>query len=52
MPVFYILIFLAAGLLWLLLSSMYKPIGKLGNRIWNDAVDAMTEEDENENKKE
>lgn len=54
MPVFYILVFIAAWLLWLLLSSVYKPLGKLGHRIWKDAQDAMNEEDEeeNENKKE
>jgi hypothetical protein len=52
MPVFYILVFIAACLLWLLLSSVYKPLGKLGHRIWKDAQDAMNDEDENENKKE
>jgi len=31
---------------------MFKPMGKLGHRIWKDAVDAMNEDDENENKKE
>ena len=52
MPVFYILVILAAGLLWLLASSVYKPLGKLVHRILQDAVDAMNEDDENENKKE
>ncbi len=52
MPVFYILVFLAACLLWLFLSSIYKPLGKLGHRLWKDAKDAMNEEDEIENKKE
>lgn len=52
MPVFYILVILAAILLWFLLSFMFKPMGKLGHRIWQDAVDAMNEDDENENKKE
>ena len=52
MPVFYILVFLAACLLWLLASSVYKPLGKLWHRLWKDAVDAMNEDDENENKKE
>ena len=52
MPVFYILVFIAACLLWLLLSSVYKPLGKLGYRLWKDAEDAMNEEDEEENKKE
>lgn len=51
MPVFYILIFIAAILLWFLLAFMFKPMGKLGHRIWQDAVDAINEE-ENETKKE
>lgn len=52
MPVFYILVFIGAILLWFLLSSMFKPLGKIGHRIWQDAVDAINDEDENENKKE
>ena len=52
MPVFYILVILAAILLWFLLAFMFKPMGKFGHRIWKDAVDAMNEDDENENKKE
>ena len=51
MPVFYILVFITAILLWFLLAFMFKPIGKLGHRIWKDAVDAINEE-ENETKKE
>lgn len=51
MPVFYILVFIAAVLLWFLLAFMFKPMGKLGHRIWQDAVDAINEE-ENETKKE
>lgn len=47
MYVFYILIILAAALLWLLLSSMFKPLGKLGHRLWKDAKDAIEEEDKN-----
>ena len=47
MPVFYILIFLAAALLWFLLSFMFKPLGKLGHRLWKDAKDAIDEEDKN-----
>lgn len=45
MPIFYILIILAAALLWLLLSFMFKPLGKLGHRLWKDAKDAIEEED-------
>ena len=51
MPVFYILVFITAILLWFLLAFMFKPMGKLGHRIWKDAVDAINEE-ENETKKE
>ena len=52
MPVFYILIFLAACLLWLYLSYLYQPLGKLCRRLWKDAKDAITEEDENKNDEE
>lgn len=48
MPVFFILIFLAACLLWLFLSSVFKPLGWFGHRLWKEAKDAMTEEDNNE----
>ena len=51
MPVFYILVFIGAILLWFLLAFMFKPLGKLGHRVWKDTVDAINEE-ENENKKE
>lgn len=50
MPIFYILIFLAAVLLWFLLAFMFKPIGKLGHKIWKDAQDAIEEEDKKEKK--
>ena len=56
MITFYVLVFLAACLLWLLLSSTYKPLGKLGHRLWKDAKDAMADENninkENMNEKE
>ena len=48
-PVFYILVLVAAFLLWLLLSSLYKPIGVICHKLWGDAKDAMSETDENEN---
>ena len=47
-----IIAILAAILLWFLLSFMFKPLGKLGHRLYQDAVDAINEDDENENKKE
>ena len=44
MPVFVILVFLAAGLLWLLLSFAFIPFGRFVSRLWKDAKDAMEEE--------
>lgn len=52
MPAFFILIFLAAGLLWLFSSSWFKPFGSFGYKLWKDAKDAMTAKDENKNEKE
>lgn len=46
MPIFIFLVFLAAALLWLLLSSSYWSLGDLISQIWGDAKDAMNEEDE------
>lgn len=46
MPVFIVLVFLAAILLWLLLSSSYWSLGDLISRILGNASDAMNEEDE------
>lgn len=47
MYAFYILLFLAIVLLWFLLAFAFKSVGRLGYKIWKDAKDAMTEEDEN-----
>jgi hypothetical protein len=43
-PVFFIGIFAAGALLWLLLSFLYKPIGCIVGRLVDDAQKAMTEE--------
>jgi hypothetical protein len=45
MPVFYILVILVACILILLLSALYKPIGKFIHRIFKDAKDNALEED-------
>lgn len=44
-PVFLILVFLGAVLLWFLLSFVFFPLGKLIYRLWEDAVDEMNRED-------
>ena len=51
MPAFYILVIVSVALLWLLLSFIYKPLGKLGFRLWKDAKDAINEKEENKNEK-
>lgn len=47
-PAFAILVVVGLVALWFLLSAIYKPLGKFIYRIGKDAVDAMTE-DETEN---
>lgn len=47
-PVFYILVLVAAALLWLLLSWLFPFIGTVSKRIWNDAKYNMNK-DEKEN---
>lgn len=43
-PVFIFIVILLAALLWFLLSFMFKPIGKLFYRLWEDAKENMTDE--------
>lgn len=50
-PVFFIGLFVAGALLWLLLSFLYKPLGSVGKRLVDDAKNAITEEDENDKNK-
>lgn len=47
-PVLIILILLGGALLWLLLSFLYKPLGKIAKRLFDDAKESM-EDDEKEN---
>ena len=46
MPVFIILLFLGAGLLWLLCSFCFIPLGRIAYRLLKDAYNAMTEQDQ------
>lgn len=50
MPVFVFLVFLAAVLLWLLLSFVFIPLGKLVCRLVDDALKAMSEDTLTNNK--
>lgn len=49
MPVFILLLFVGAAVLWLLLSFCFIPIGKLVQRLFKDAQDAMSAEDPTDN---
>ena len=49
-PVFWILILLAAGILWLLLSFLFRPIGRVSKRLVDDAMHEMFEEENTKTK--
>lgn len=49
-PAFYIIVIIVCIAVWFLASSLYKPIGKFIGTIGKDAVDAMKEENESEEK--
>ena len=50
-PVLVFLIILATVVLWYLLSFLFYPLGKLLNRIHNDAINEMNRDDEESNNK-
>lgn len=47
-PVLLFLICIGLFLVWLLCSFLYRPIGRLFSRLFNDAKEAMFEEKEKE----
>lgn len=51
-PLLIILIFIGGGLLWLLCSFLFKPLGKIFKKLFDDAKEAMSEETETKNEKE
>lgn len=44
-PVLIILILIGGGLLWLLCSFLYRPIGELFKKLWDDAKNSMFDEE-------
>lgn len=48
-PVLIILMLIAGFLLWLILSFLYKPLGRLFARLWSDADEAINYEEKNNN---
>jgi hypothetical protein len=51
-PVLIILLFVAACLLWLVCSFLYRPLGKLFGRLIKDAKDEILKEEEKGEKEE
>lgn len=49
--VFWFLIVLGLVLLWFVCSFAFPAIGRFFGRLYKDAVDAMNEEDKQENEK-
>ena len=47
--VFYLLILLGLIGIWFCLTFAFKPVGKIVKKVVQDAVDTMTEDDENNN---
>ena len=52
MPAFYILIFIAAILLWFCSSSWFKVFGDFAYKLWSDVKHAIAGENNNKNEKE
>ena len=44
MPIFYMLVILAACVLWLLCAFVYNPLGGFVKILWHDAKDAMNKD--------
>lgn len=51
-PVFWLLILLGAALLWLLLSFLFRPLGRVSKRLVDDAKREMFEEEKNKTNEE
>lgn len=49
-PAFILIVLIVLVALWFLLSFAFRPLGKFLHSIWKDAMDAMSNEDEKENK--
>lgn len=48
-PVFWLLILSGAALLWLLLSFLFRPLGRVSKRLVDDAKHEMFEEEKKQN---
>lgn len=51
-PVFWFLILSGAALLWMLLSFLFRPLGRVSKRLVDDAKREMFEEEKNKTNEE
>lgn len=51
-PVFWLLILSGAASLWLLLSFLFRPLGRVSKRLVDDAKREMFEEEKNKTNEE
>ena len=49
-PIMLLIVILIAVAIWFLLAFMYKPLGKIVYRIWNDVVNEIKNNEEKESK--
>lgn len=47
---FWLLVIIAAVVIWLICSFAFKPIGKIGYRLYKDARDEIVGQEENTGK--
>lgn len=50
-PILIILVLISGCILWLLCSSLFRPIGKVSKKLLDDAREAMYGKKEKENKR-
>lgn len=52
MPAFMILVVLGLIILWFMLAFLFRPLGRVVNKLWSDAMSAMFDEYIEDNTKE
>lgn len=50
-PIFWVLVVIGCVLLWFLLAFIFRPLGKLFCRLWNDAMEEITKDDNDDKSK-
>lgn len=50
-PVFIFLVICSAAIFWFLMAWIFRPLGRLIWKIWDDAIKEITEEDNDKKEK-